>query len=87
MAEVIKTNNETKETRLVFKADIARQLLKAQCRLVDIKPDRANRERTIFCFVNDEHFQNKFNEILNEISDQKARERRKEKKAAETKED
>lgn len=82
MAEVIKNNNETKESRLVFKADIARQLMKAKCYPIDIKPDRKNHDRTIFVFANDDKFQTTFNEILNDIQDERQKKRRQEKKEA-----
>ena len=60
MAEVIKTNNEEKATRLVFKAQIARQLLKMGNTIVDIKADKSDGKRTVFCFNNDKKFQNDF---------------------------
>ena len=69
-----------KAVRLVFKAEIARQLLKDGCQIVDIKPDKSNRARTVFCFANDEKFQNAFNQILNDLADQRQKERRKERK-------
>lgn len=79
MAEVIKTNNEEKATRLVFKAQIARQLLKMGNTIVDIKADKSDAKRTVFCFNNDKKFQNDFNDILNDLADQRAKERKKEK--------
>lgn len=84
MAETIKTNNENKDSRLVFKAQIARQLLKAGCHMCDIKADRTNKDRTVFVFDNDEKFQKTFAEILNDLADQREKERKKEKKAEET---
>lgn len=88
MAEVIRNNNETKDSRLVFKAQIARQLLKKGNTVIDIKADKANNARTVFVFRNDEKFQEDFNEILNDLADAKAKERKREKKeSVEKKED
>ena len=75
MSETINTNATEKPTKLVFKAEIARQLLKCGGKIVDIKPDRSNRDRTVFCFENDENFRERFNEILNDLSDEKNRRR------------
>ncbi len=83
MAEVIRNNNENKETRLIFKAKIARQLLKRGNHVIDIKADHTDPRRTVFVFTNDEKFQNDFNEILNDLQDNRLRERKKEKKGSE----
>ena len=82
MAEVIRNNSE-KESRLVFKAEIARQLLHMNNKVIDIKPDKSNRSRTVFVFQNDEKFQNDFNQILNDLQDERQKERRKERKETE----
>lgn len=81
MAEVIRNNNnETKESRLVFKAEIARQLLHMGDKIIDIKPDRTNKVRTIFVFENDQKFQDDFNQVLNDIQDQRQKARRTDRK-------
>lgn len=64
-----------KECKLVFNSGCARALLKAGCLIVDIKPDRSNKEtgkdKSVFVFKNDEHFQKEFERINKEISESK----------------
>lgn len=66
---------ENKEAKLIFNAGTARSLLKAGCSIIDVKPDRANKEtgkeKTVFVFKNDEHFQKEFERINNEIAESK----------------
>lgn len=70
--------NVTKEARLVFNSGVCRALLKAGCTIIDVKPDRTNAEtgkdRSVFVFKNDEHFQNEFERINKEIAEVKAKE-------------
>jgi hypothetical protein len=47
-----------KEAKLVFCADLARRLLKNGHRIIDIKPHRENRDRTVFVFEVTEEFLN-----------------------------
>ena len=64
-----------KECKLIFNAGTARSLLKAGCVRVDVKPDRSNKEtgkdKTVFVFKNDEHFQKEFERINSEIAESK----------------
>lgn len=64
-----------KEYKLIFNAGTARSLLKAGCVMVDVKPDRSNKEtgkdKTVFVFKNDEHFQKEFERINSEIAESK----------------
>ena len=39
--------NVNKEARLVFNMGVARALLKANCQVIDAKPDRTNPDKTI----------------------------------------
>lgn len=48
------------ENKIIFSASIARALLKKGHKIVDIKPDRANKDRSIFVFEVDETFINDF---------------------------
>lgn len=57
-----------KECKIVFNAGCARALLKAGCTIVDIKPSRELRDKTIFVFKNDEKFQTEFERINKEIA-------------------
>jgi hypothetical protein len=45
-----------KKCKSVFDPGIARHLLQAGCVLADVKPDKHNKTKTIFLFLNDEHF-------------------------------
>lgn len=64
--------NNKKEARLVFNMGVARALLKAGCTVIDCKPDRANPDKTVLVFKNDEKFQQEFERINNEIAAAKA---------------
>lgn len=70
--EMIKSVN--KEARLVFNMGVGRALLKAGCVVIDVKPDRANPDKTVLVFKNDEHFQAEFERINKEIAEAKAKE-------------
>lgn len=74
-------NNKVKEARLVFNFGMARRLLKLGCTMVDIKEDRTNaetgKERTIFAFKNDEHFQECFAQLKKELAEMKNKEEEK----------
>lgn len=64
--------NKNKESRLVFNMGVGRALLKANCQVVDVKPDRTNLDKTVLVFKNDEHFQTEFERINKEIAEAKA---------------
>lgn len=66
--------NVTKEARLVFNMGVGRALLKANCQVIDVKPDRANPDKTVLVFKNDEHFQAEFERINKEIAEAKSKE-------------
>lgn len=66
--------NMKKEARLVFNMGVGRALLKAGCVVIDVKPDRANPDKTVLVFKNDEHFQAEFERINKEIAEAKAKE-------------
>lgn len=66
--------NVNKEARLVFNMGVGRALLKAGCVVIDVKPDRANPDKTVLVFKNDEHFQAEFERINKEIAEAKAQE-------------
>ena len=61
--------NNKKEARLVFNMGVARALLKTGCTVIDVKPDRANPEKTVLVFKNDEIFQREFERINTEIKE------------------
>jgi hypothetical protein len=64
--------NVKKEARLVFNMGVARALLKAGCTVVDCKPDKANTDKTVLVFKNDETFEREFSRINQEIAAAKA---------------
>lgn len=66
--------NVKKEAKLVFNMGVGRALLKAGCTVVDVKPDRANADKTVLVFRNDEVFQREFARINKEIAETKAAE-------------
>ena len=66
--------NKKKDAKLIFNAGTCRSLLKANCTIIDVKPDRENQEKTVFVFKADEHFWTEFERINNEIAESKASE-------------
>lgn len=60
-----------KEAKLVFNLGVGRALLKAGCTVIDCKPDRSNREKTVLVFKYDEHFKREFERINREIEESK----------------
>ena len=67
-------NNVTKDAKLVFNMGVGRALLKVGCQVIDVKPDRANPDKTVLVFKNDEHFQAEFERINKEIAEVKSKE-------------
>lgn len=58
---------EEKKAKLVFNAGVVRKLLKAGCRIIDIKADRDNKDKTVFVFERDEAFEKAFSDINEEL--------------------
>ena len=58
---------DTRVSRLVFDAKIARKLLKMGFVVTDIKPNRDNADKSIFIFENTEAFQNALTQIMEEM--------------------
>lgn len=68
---------DNKEFKIIFNPGCARKLLHAGCNICDIKPDKENRDKTLFVFKCDEHFWKELermnNEIVaNDVADEKA---------------
>ncbi len=59
------------ENKIVFLSSVARHLLKLGNTIVDIKPDKTNKERTVFVFRNDEKFKHDLAEVLKEQRESK----------------
>ena len=66
--------NMKKDAKLIFNMGVGRALLKAGCQVIDVKPDRANQDKTVLVFKNDELFQTELARINKEIADTKAAE-------------
>ena len=67
-----KTINVNKDAKLIFNMGVGRALLKAGCVVIDVKPDRANPDKTVLVFKNDEIFQRELARINKEIAEAKA---------------
>ena len=67
-----KTINVNKDAKLIFNMGVGRALLKANCVVIDVKPDRANPDKTVLVFKNDETFQRELARINKEIAEAKA---------------
>lgn len=55
---------EERDTKLIFSPNVARKLLKLGNIIIDIKPNRDNKLKTVFVFKNDEHFRNTYGEAI-----------------------
>ena len=62
---------DTRKSRLIFDAKIARKLLKMGFVVIDIKPNRDNVEKSIFVFENTEDFKHTLAQIMEEIKAKK----------------
>lgn len=58
---------DTRKSRLIFDAKIARKLLKMGFVVIDIKPNRENTDKSIFVFENTEEFKQALTEIIDEM--------------------
>ena len=54
---------EEKQYKIIFNAGVARNLLKANCPISDIKADRNNKDKTLFIFERTPEFERAFAEI------------------------
>lgn len=59
--------NDTRKSRLIFDAKIARKLLKQGFVVIDIKPNRENTDKSIFVFENTEEFKAALEKLLDEL--------------------
>ena len=66
--------NTKKEAKLIFNMGVGRALLKAGAQVIDVKPDRANQDKTVLVFKNDELFQRELARINQEIAETKTAE-------------
>ena len=62
---------DTRQSRLIFDAKIARKLLKMGFVVIDIKPNRENTDKSIFVFENTDEFKQALAQIMDEIKAKK----------------
>ena len=65
---------DTRKSRLIFDAKIARKLLKMGFVVIDIKPNRENTDKSIFVFENTEEFKQTLTQIIDEMKANKTAE-------------
>lgn len=58
---------DTRKSRLIFDAKIARKLLKMGFVVIDIKPNRENTDKSIFVFENTDEFKQALAYVMDEI--------------------
>lgn len=58
---------EKKEAKLIFNMGVAKSLLKKGAKVIDVKPDRDNHDKTIVVFERDEAFEKAFAELNEEL--------------------
>lgn len=58
---------DTRKSRLIFDARIARKLLKMGFVVIDIKPNRENTDKSVFVFENTEEFKQALTLIMDEV--------------------
>jgi hypothetical protein len=64
--------NIKKEYKLVFNQGVVRRLLRMGVAIHDIKPDKENKEKTVFVFKRTPEFEAAFEQINNEITELKS---------------
>ena len=64
-------NENLNDSKLIFKPKVARRLLKMGAKIIDIKADRENKQRTIFVFERDENFDRNFDTVINDLADER----------------
>lgn len=58
---------DTRTSRLIFDAKMARKLLKQGFVVIDIKPNRENTDKTIFVFENTDEFKVALEKLMDEL--------------------
>ena len=65
---------EEKKAKLIFNMGVVRSLLKKGAKVIDVKPDRYNHDKTIVVFERDEVFEKAFSELNEELKAKEAAE-------------
>ena len=63
--------NLKKEYKLIFNAGVAKKLLERGNPIYSIKPDKTNRDKTVFVFKRTNEFEEAFTQINKEINESK----------------
>lgn len=63
---------EEKKAKLIFNMGVVRSLLKKGAKVIDVKPDRDNHDKTIVVFERDEVFEKAFSELNEELKAKEA---------------
>lgn len=58
---------EEKKAKLIFNMGVARSLIRKNARVIDVKPDRDNHDKTIVVFERDDVFEKAFAELNEEL--------------------
>ena len=65
---------EEKKAKLIFNMGVVRSLLKKGAKVIDVKPDRDNHDKTIVVFERDEAVEKAFAELNEELKAKEASE-------------
>ena len=65
---------EEKKAKLIFNMGVARSLLRKNAKVIDVKPDRDNHDKTIVVFERDDAFEKAFAELNEELKAKEASE-------------
>ena len=65
---------EEKKAKLIYNMGVVRSLLKKGAKVIDVKPDRDNHDKTIVVFERDEVFEKAFSELNEELKAKEAAE-------------
>ena len=65
---------EEKKAKLIFNMGVARSLLRKNAKVIDVKPDKDNHDKTIVVFERDEAFEKAFAELNEELKAKEASE-------------
>lgn len=66
-----KTTSE-KKGRCIYAAPVARALIRREFKVIDVKPNKENHDKTVFVFEETDDFNAVLEEILNDYGERKA---------------
>lgn len=64
---IIENEKDTRVSRLVTDARVARKLLKKGFFVIDIKPNKSNQDKSVFIFENTDNFKVALDEVTAEV--------------------